>query len=90
VAYLLKAGTVEPERWPLLASGSGTTFIPRQRLGKRVPAATDTRTTIKVLLETVCSAWSVQGGCAEDSWGNRVISVREGVKKKDSWKGAWE
>jgi hypothetical protein len=88
VAYLLKAGAMEPERQPLLASGSGTTFVSRQRFGKRVPAATDTHTTIEVLLETVCSAWSVQGGCAEDNWDNRVSSLLEAVKKRGSWKGA--
>jgi hypothetical protein len=55
VAYLLKARTVEPEKQPLLANGFETTFISRQRLGKHVPAATDTHATIEVLLETVFS-----------------------------------
>jgi hypothetical protein len=31
VAYLLKARTVEPEKQPLLANGSETTFVSRQR-----------------------------------------------------------
>jgi hypothetical protein len=31
LAYLLNAGNVEPERLPLLASGSETTFVSRQR-----------------------------------------------------------
>jgi hypothetical protein len=31
VAYLLKAGTVEPDKQPLLANGSETTFVSRQR-----------------------------------------------------------
>jgi hypothetical protein len=31
VIYLLKPGTVEPEKQPLLANGSETTFISRQR-----------------------------------------------------------
>jgi hypothetical protein len=42
VAYLLKARTVEPEKQPLLANGSETTFVSRQRLCKQVSAATDT------------------------------------------------
>jgi hypothetical protein len=28
----------------------------------------------------------VQRGYKEDNWGNRVSSVREAVKKRDSWK----
>jgi hypothetical protein len=39
-------------------------------------------------LETVFSAQSVQRGCEEDSWSNRVSSVREYVRKRGSWKGA--
>jgi hypothetical protein len=31
VAYLFKARTVEPEKQPLLANGSETTFVSRQR-----------------------------------------------------------
>jgi hypothetical protein len=31
VAYLLKAKTVEPEKQPLLANGSETIFVSRQR-----------------------------------------------------------
>jgi hypothetical protein len=74
LAYLLRAGTVEPERQPLLGSGSEKTLVSRQRhetdnrrtsvdrkkilnkqeymvaarerLDKRVPAATDTLTRI--------------------------------------------
>jgi hypothetical protein len=34
----------------------------RERLGKHVPAATDTRATIQELLETVLSTWSMKGG----------------------------
>jgi hypothetical protein len=45
VAYLLKTRTVEPEKQPLLATGSETTFVSRQRHGKHVPAASDTHTT---------------------------------------------
>jgi hypothetical protein len=37
VAYLLKAITVEPEKQPLLANGTKTTYLSRQRplLGSR-------------------------------------------------------
>jgi hypothetical protein len=38
------------------------TFITRQRLGKHVPAGTNTQATIKVLLETMFSIRSVQSG----------------------------
>jgi hypothetical protein len=61
---------VEPEQ----------TFIARQRLGKHIPAATNTQATIEesvskqriskhtkigVLLETMFSFWSMQSGCKE-------------------------
>jgi hypothetical protein len=49
VAYLLKARTVERENKPLLANGSETTFLCRQRLGKYVPAATDKHAATEVL-----------------------------------------
>jgi hypothetical protein len=59
VAYFLKARNVEPERRPLQAKGIETTSVSRQqilnkqeqtavakeRLGKYVPAATDTHAT---------------------------------------------
>jgi ParB-like chromosome segregation protein Spo0J len=67
VAYLLKARTVEPEKQPLLANGSEIKFDSRQRLGKHVPAATDTHATIEVLLETVFSTRSMQRGYKEDT-----------------------
>jgi hypothetical protein len=85
VSNLLKVRTVEQS---LLANGSETTFVSRQRLRKHVPAATDTHATIEVLLEIVFSTRSVQKGYEEDNWGNRVSSVREAVKQRDSWKGA--
>jgi hypothetical protein len=88
VAYLLKARTVEPEKQPLLANGSETTVVSRQRIGKHFPAATDTHATIEVLLERVFSTLSVQRSYKEDSCGNRVSSVWEAVKKRGSWKGA--
>jgi hypothetical protein len=80
MAYLLKARTMEPEKQRLLANGSETTFISRQRLGKHVFSATDTHTTIEVLLETMFSTQSVEMGYKEDNWGNRVSSVGESVK----------
>jgi hypothetical protein len=69
--YLLQARTVEPEKQPLLANGSETTFVSRQRLGKHVPVAADTYATIDVLLETLFSTRSMQRGYKED---NRVES----------------
>jgi hypothetical protein len=85
---LLEARTVEPEKQPLLANGSETTFVSRQRLGKHIPAATDTHGTIEVFLETVTSTRSVHKGYKEGNWGNRISSVRESVRKRGSWKGA--
>jgi hypothetical protein len=41
-----KARPVDPEKQPLLANGSETTIVCRQRLGKYVPAATDAYATI--------------------------------------------
>jgi hypothetical protein len=66
LTYLLKANTVEPEKQLFLANGSETVFISKQRLGKHVPAATDTHA-IEVLLETVVSTQSVQRGYKEDN-----------------------
>jgi hypothetical protein len=83
VAYLLKARNLEPVKQPLLVNGCETTFVSRHSLGKHVPAATDTHTTIEVLLETV----SVQRSYKEDNWENRISSVRDSVRKRGSWKG---
>jgi hypothetical protein len=52
VTRRLKAGIVEREK----------TTIARQRLGKHVPAAKNTQTTIEVLLETMVSIRSVPSG----------------------------
>jgi hypothetical protein len=68
VEYLLKARTVEPEKQPLLANGSETTFISSHRLDKHVPAAKDMHTTIQVPLETVLSTRSVLNGYKDDKW----------------------
>jgi hypothetical protein len=46
--------------------------VSRQRIGKHVPAATNTNTTIELLLETVFSTRSVQSGYEEDNWGDAV------------------
>jgi hypothetical protein len=46
--------------------------ISRQRMGKHFPAATNTHTTIELLLETEFSTRSVQSGYKEDNWGDRV------------------
>jgi hypothetical protein len=43
--------------------------VSRQRIGKYVPAAMNTHTTIELLLETVFSTWSMQRGHKEDNWG---------------------
>jgi hypothetical protein len=88
VAYLIKARTVEPEKQPLLANGFETTFVSRQRLGKHVPAATDTHAIIEVLLETAFSARSVKSGYKENNWGNLDISVWESVKKRVQLEGS--
>jgi hypothetical protein len=58
---LLNARTVEPEKQPLLANGSETTFVSTQRLGKHIAVATDMHATIEVLLETVFSTRSACG-----------------------------
>jgi hypothetical protein len=67
VAHLPKARTVRPEKQPLLANGSETTFIAgqqilnkqeqtvavRKRFGKHVPAATDMHTRMN---DVACAA----------------------------------
>jgi hypothetical protein len=54
---------MEPEKQPLLANGSETSFVSRQRLDKHVPAVTDTYARVAILLETVFSIRSVKRGC---------------------------
>jgi hypothetical protein len=75
VAYFFKAGTMEPDKQPLLGKGSETTIVSRQWLGIHIPATMDTHPTIKVVLVTVFSIRCVQRGCKEDNWGTRVSSV---------------
>jgi hypothetical protein len=79
---------VETEKQPLLASGSETTFVSTQRLGKYVPAATYNHATLEILLETMFSTRSVHRGYKEDYRGKQVSSVGDSVKKNVSWKGA--
>jgi hypothetical protein len=79
---------VEPEKQTLLANGSETTFVSRQRLCKHVPAATDTHESIELLLEKVVSTRSLQRVYKKDIWVNRVSSVREAVKKRDRESGS--
>jgi hypothetical protein len=88
VAYLLKARIVEPEKQPLLASGSETTFVSSQRLGKHVPAATNTYKAIEVLLETVFSTRSCKGVITKSIGVKQIRFVQESVKQRGSWKGA--
>jgi hypothetical protein len=78
---------VKPVKQPFLANSSETTFVSKQLLGKHIPAATNMYVTIYVLLETVFSTRSVQRGYKENNWGNRLSSIREAVKKRESWKG---
>jgi hypothetical protein len=49
--------------------------VSRQLIGNQVPAATNTHTTIKLLLETVFSARSGQNSYKEDNLGDPVSSV---------------
>jgi hypothetical protein len=86
VAYLLTARSVEPEKLPLLANGSETTFVSRQRIGKHIPAATDTHATIEILLEMVFCTWSVQMGYKEDNWQPSEYCMGD-CEEKFSWQG---
>jgi hypothetical protein len=61
-----------------------TSFAARQRLGKNFPSAMDKHATIAVLLETVFSTRSVRRGYKKDNYGNRVISARESVWKRET------
>jgi hypothetical protein len=45
VAYLLTARTVEPEKQPLLANSSKTTFVSGQQLGIHIPMEINNVTT---------------------------------------------
>jgi hypothetical protein len=71
----------------MLASCHETTFVSRQRLGKHVPAATDTHATIEVLLETVFSTRSVRRGYKEETVSPESVLL-ESVKKRDRRKDA--
>jgi hypothetical protein len=53
--------------------------VSRQRLGKHIPAATNERATIQVLLQTGFSTRSVPRSQKEENWCDQVSSVREAV-----------
>jgi hypothetical protein len=86
-AYLLKARTVEPEKQSLLANGSKTAIVSRERLGKYVSMATDKHVATEVVLETVFSNRSVQKGYKEDNWSNRVSIPYGGGSSRRRRKG---
>jgi hypothetical protein len=46
--------------------------VSRQRIGKHIPAASNTNTTIELLLEMAFSTQSVQSGYKEDNSGDPV------------------
>jgi hypothetical protein len=46
--------------------------VSRQRIGKHIPAATNTHTTLELLLESVFSTRSVQSGYKDDNLGHPV------------------
>jgi hypothetical protein len=46
--------------------------VSRQRIGKHIPAATKTNTTIELLLETAFSTRSAQSGYKEENSGDPV------------------
>jgi hypothetical protein len=70
VVYLLKERTVELEKQPLLANGSETTFVFRQREGSQrnrfsqQESARNSRDTV----ETVFLRWSVLRDYNEENW----------------------
>jgi hypothetical protein len=55
--------------------------VSRQQISKYVPTATNTNTTIELLLETVFSARSVQNGYKENNWGHPV-SLKSGCEEE--------
>jgi hypothetical protein len=59
--------------------------VSRQRLGKHVPAVTDTHATIEVLLETVFSTRSVQMKQEEACNKDLVVSPRWVLYSKTDW-----
>jgi hypothetical protein len=64
--------------------------VSKKRIGKHVPATTNTHTTIELLLETVLSTWSVQNDYKEDNGATQLVvscqfrgsSGRKAVKKR--------
>jgi hypothetical protein len=91
VVYLLKARIVEAENQPLLANGSETTFVSRQRLCKHVPAPKDKHATIEVLLRRCLLLSPCKGVKREKTWANKSVlygRLWRKYKKRGSWKGA--
>jgi hypothetical protein len=82
--YLLKARTEEPEKQSLLANGSKTIFISRQQLGKHVPAATDTHTAIKILLEVFAGQHWVRGFESHSRRGCLIFVYSVFLRRADS------
>jgi hypothetical protein len=73
LAYLLKTKTVETEKQPLVANGSETTFLSRQRLDKHYPAATDTHAQE---MEMVFSTQSLQRGYRKKIEATKLVLYR--------------
>jgi hypothetical protein len=79
VAYLLKPSIVEPEKQSLLANGSETTFVSRQRLSKKKIRGNRYAYNNRGIV--VFSTHPVPRGDKKDNWGNQVSSVRESEEK---------
>jgi hypothetical protein len=66
--------------------------VSRLRIDKHVPAATNTHTTIELLLETVFSARSIQSGYTEENCGAKCplekpsTFIRERILHKDYYR----
>jgi hypothetical protein len=56
----------------------------RQQIGKHIPLAMNTHTTVELLLDTVFSTQSVQRGYEEDNWSDSV------QLRVELYKGGWE
>jgi hypothetical protein len=58
--------------WNRRINNGAMQTVSRQQIVKHVPAATNTHTTIELLLEAMFSTRSAQSGYKEDSWGDPV------------------
>jgi hypothetical protein len=83
--------TVEPEKQPIIANGSETTFVSRQREGSqrnrfsRQESARNSGDTV----ETVFLLWSVLRGYNEDNWSKnkaiwKRVSIQRGLEQESS------